>query len=239
MQQQYTILSLVWLLVEQLKDKFSRYLSEIHDGCFVPFDFLQGVQPCRIHTFTYVLKRLLLNIQIRFPCPSNGIDVKSARGFIDYEDAMLDTAFLHHFKRKCPLFVSVDMFLFPDELIRHRRIKTYFVSGHFPEIQMIASEILQKERLILESFRASQDNEEDVVPNTPITLLDVFKVIDANNYPFLWNVVLKTLSVMPTSVSWEQSFSRLRNKMHENMSKETSFSFMAVTHKNPIFCFAL
>ena len=68
-------------------------------------------------------------------------------------------------------------------------------------------------------------------------MLDVFKVVNPNNFPFLWEVVLKMMSVMPTSASCEQSFSRLRNKMHENMMMETSFLFRAVTRKNPIHFF--
>ena len=68
-------------------------------------------------------------------------------------------------------------------------------------------------------------------------MLDVFKVIDPNNFPFLWDVVLKTLTVMPTSVACEQSFSRLRNKRHENMKLETSFNFMTITHKNAVHFF--
>ena len=121
-------------------------------------------------------------------------------------------------------------------MIRQRKINAYFVSGRFPEIESLANEILRNKTQILELFLASkQQKEGDDNTNGPISLLDVFKVVNRNNYPLLWDVVLKHLAVIPTSVSCEQSFSRLRNKMHENMKKETTFSFMVITHKNPTF----
>ena len=145
---------------------------------------------------------------------------------------------LKRYVRKCPLFLNIGIFLLPDDLIRSRRINSFFLSGCFPEIQLVANEIIRNEVLILELFQApSQQNEGVEEQNRPITLLDVFKVVDPNNFPFLWDVVLKMMTVIPTSVSCEQSFSRLRNKMHENMKIKTSFHFMAVTHKNPIHFF--
>ena len=163
------------------------------------------------------------------------VDSRLARSCRDNHTGTLNEAVLKCYMRQCPLFVNVGLFLFPDDLIRRRTINTFFLSGGFPEVQHIASEIIEKEALIIQQTNiAPRENEIVGEPNTTITLLDVFTIINPNNFPFLWNVVLKMLTVMPTSVSCEQSFSRLRNKMHENMKMETSFHFMAITHKNPV-----
>ena len=235
MQHQYTILPLVWTSVERLRNEFVKILDDIHNRRLAGFDYLRFMDETQIVTFENVLKQLILNMHIRFPCPSTGIDTRHARRHTDIHSATLNDAVLKSYMRKCPLFLNVGIFLFPDDLIRRRTINTFFLSGRFPEIPRIASEIIQKEALIWETFHTTtHQNDGSGEQNIPVTLLDVFKVIEPNNFPFLWDVVLKTVTLMPTSVSCEQSFSRLRNKMRENMKMETSFHFVAVTHKNQI-----
>ena len=69
-----------------------------------------------------------------------------------------------------------------------------------------------------------EQNEEYI--QEPITLLDVFEEIRRCDYPELWNIVLQLLSLMPTSVGCEQSFSVLKHKLHTNMKKEAAIIFM-------------
>ena len=203
----------------------------------LPISFLRDIEECKIVTFENVLKQLKLNIQLRFPCPSSGVDLRLARSHIDARSMTLNEQFLKSVMGRCRLYITVGIFLFPDDLIRRRKINNYFVSGRFPEIQQIANEFVEQETQIVRSFHAtSRGGEGQDDSNRPISLLDVFKVVSLTDYPFLWDIVLKTLAVMPTSVSCEQSFSRIKNKLHENMNKETAFHFMAVTCKNPI-CF--
>ena len=235
MQHQYTILPVIWTKIDRLKNEFVNCLREVQDRRFVRFPIFQNMDELQIATFENVLKRLILNMQVRFPCPSTGVDSRLARSHMDTRIGTLNETVLKSYMRRCPLFINVGIMLFPEDLIRRRSINTFFLSGHFPEIQQIAEEIIRKEALIIQRVNTSSHHNEDVDGrNTVITLLDVFKIISPNNYPFLWDVTLKTTTVMPTSVNCEQSFSRLRNKMHENMKQETSFHFMEITHKNPI-----
>ena len=60
------------------------------------------------------------------------------------------------------------------------------------------------------------------VPN----LLDVFSVIPKEAFPKLWAFVVKFLTVIPTSVACEQSFSYFRRTIHTNMSEETGMVFL-------------
>ena len=86
-------------------------------------------------------------------------------------------------------------------------------------------------------YRMNGENGDDKTTSKAITLLDVFKVINHNRYPYLWDVTLTALTILPTTVSCEQQFSRLRHKLHENMAKETSFAFLSRCQGRSIFSF--
>ena len=136
------------------------------------------------------------------------------------------------------MFFIVGIFLFPDEFIKHRIINQYLVSGNFPEIMQILTDIVNNEEAIKnESIMIHAQNEWGESALKTITLLDVFQVIKHDNYPFLWEMTVKALTIMPTTVSCEQQFSQLRHKLHYNMAKETSFAFMWMTRNGILFRF--
>ena len=56
---------------------------------------------------------------------------------------------------------------------------------------------------------------------TPISLCDVFKVIKRDEFPLLWKEMVVMNTIMPTTVSCEQSFSVLKHSAHINMNDET------------------
>ena len=63
------------------------------------------------------------------------------------------------------------------------------------------------------------------------TLIDVFKIIKKDEYPLLWKSVLLVLSFLPTTVACEQSFSRLKHKMHQNMDTENAFNVFQASQR--------
>ena len=56
---------------------------------------------------------------------------------------------------------------------------------------------------------------------TQINLCDVFKVIKRDEFPLLWKEMVVMNTIMPTTVSCEQSFSVLKHSAHINMNDET------------------
>ena len=64
--------------------------------------------------------------------------------------------------------------------------------------------------------------------------MDVFHVIEKGRYPVLWSLVVKAMSFMPTSASCEQSFSRLKHRLHENMKKTNAFNFLLTSQSNSV-----
>ena len=55
----------------------------------------------------------------------------------------------------------------------------------------------------------------------PISLTDVFSVLDSHSFPLLWKEFLKATTIMPTTVSCEQSFSVIKHAKHDNMKPES------------------
>ena len=56
----------------------------------------------------------------------------------------------------------------------------------------------------------------------PTNIIDVFKVVPKERFPFLWRVVVRVLTTMPTTVSCEQSFSYFKRTIHTNMGEKTA-----------------
>ena len=104
-----------------------------------------------ISTFKTVVSNILLNFEIRFPCPSFSIDSRLARRHIDQTTQRLSIAFFKTVQHQCPIFELIGLFLFPDDLIKKRRVNPLFISGKYPEVPLITREILDKEEMIKSS----------------------------------------------------------------------------------------
>ena len=59
----------------------------------------------------------------------------------------------------------------------------------------------------------------DVV--TKVSLHDVFMVVERTKFPLLWREVMKIHTIIPTTVSCEQSFSVMKQSFHPNMKTRT------------------
>ena len=78
-----------------------------------------------------------------------------------------------------------------------------------------------------ESLCKSENNIQELLPIQPTTnLLDVFLAIDKNEYPNIWRFVIRNLTIMPTTVACEQSFSNLKRTARINMSETTAKNFL-------------
>ena len=85
---------------------------------------------------------------------------------------------------------------------------------------MLTREINIKKNSILDGFnqrisRATELTGYDVV--SKVTFHDVFMVVERGKYPLLWREVMKLHTIIPTTVSCEQSFSVLKHSFHVNM----------------------
>ena len=58
------------------------------------------------------------------------------------------------------------------------------------------------------------------------TLIDAFQLVERSSYSVLWLFVVRLLTVIPTTVACEQSFSFFKRTIHINMSEETAKIFL-------------
>ena len=238
LQEQYTLLPEAWASIILLKRSFCDSLRRMRNGDFGDFDFTDWVSQDEKDSFIVIIERLIFNIDVRFPCPSTSIISRQARHNIDYQRCTMDRGFLHNIRTHCPLFLTVGIYLFPDEFIKERKVNEFFLSGNFPEILRIMTYIVNHQEAIMDCC-VSIDNGTGsaVMKRKTVTLFEVFKIVNRTNYPFLWDITLKAITILPTTVSCEQQFSRLRHKLHENMRKETSFAFLSMSQKRKDFSF--
>ena len=68
--------------------------------------------------------------------------------FNDRHTHWLNKSFLARNEMGCPADVIVGLFLFPDDLIKKGKINPFFISGKYPEIPIIACDILEKKEAI-------------------------------------------------------------------------------------------
>ena len=60
------------------------------------------------------------------------------------------------------------------------------------------------------------------VPN----LVDAFKAVPKDRFPLVWRFLVRTLTILPTTVACEQSFRYLKRTLHANMSETTAKYFL-------------
>ena len=213
---------LAWSLIQNLKNEFEQHLTSLSSGDFAKFSYLRQFNGDQLCSFQQIIRKFLQNMDIRFPCPSFSIKKKLAARNTNQTTLRLHQPFFQKIWLECPLFEVVGIFLFPNDLIKKHQINPRFVSGKYPEIPLLANEILQKaEEIKNVILRREGDSNPSI-----ITLLDVFQSVPKNRYPFLWHVTIRVLSFMPTSASCEKCFSCLRRRLHENMAKTTVFNFL-------------
>ena len=233
MQEQYVLVHETWESVQCLKRQFEADLVDMERGSFGKFQYIGGFDEVQRGTFITVLKHLNLNINTRFPCINTSIDTRLARQNADIVTLKLNEGLLNRMRRSCPFMLLVGVFMFPDNLIKLNMVNEFFLGGRYPEVEVISREIIEKKEEIVRRVQTSNDGRQRQTPT--IALHDIFKVIDRRKYPYLWEVVVRTVTIMPTTVSCEQCFSCLNHRLHENMLKENAFCFLGMVHRHTAF----
>ena len=82
-----------------------------------------------------------------------------------------------------------------------------------------------EERLGRLSSREKDVRSEIQAPTNP-NIIDVFRVFSRDCFPLMWRFVVRVLTIIPTTVACEQSFSYLKRTLHSNMGEETAKFFV-------------
>ena len=127
-------------------------------NCFPDFEFLSALTEPQKETFQLVMKKTILNLDIRFPCPGFSINTTQAKQNTNNLTNNLEPAFFKEMKMKCPFVMEVDLFTFPDGFIKRREINPYFLGGGFPEVEVILNEILGNEKQLQKKCDRAKTN---------------------------------------------------------------------------------
>ena len=156
---------------------------------------------------------------MRFPCPSTG-EVVNRR-------SLQAPSIVVHPQRPqtpCSILNSFHFNNMPHQIICNESIPSFVPPFLKREMMLLAHEMTIKKNSILEGFRqriskAAELTGFDVV--SKVSLHDVFMVVERGKYPLLWREVMKIHTIIPTTVSCEQSFSVMKHSFHPNMKTRT------------------
>ena len=172
--------------------------------------------------FQNVLRWLKRCLDVRFPCPSTSLDMKGRQP----TNARLASHFNQASRTPlCSVLPLVQFFTFPHNIVHHIELfPSSCPQALKDEVERIVCEILTKSQQIIEVYnqrrlRLTEKAGIDVL--TQVNLSDVFQVVKREAYPLLWGEMVKTLTVLPTTVSCEQCFSVVKHSIHVNMKAET------------------
>ena len=107
LQEQYMTVPFAWCLVKQLKRDFSDDMNKITSGVYCNWRFPEKMNRQQISSFKLILSELLLDMDIRFVCPSFSIDTRAAHRNIDETTRRLNESYVKNVQRQCPLFEQV------------------------------------------------------------------------------------------------------------------------------------
>ena len=212
----------LWDIIVSLKANIQQMLTQTS---FDPFSGLVSLNDLRSEAtsaFHDVLRQLLHCLEKRFPVPSTSFDMKCRRNAQASNDAQ---HVREEFKSpSCSVKPKLDFFAFPRNFIDNGSIPSVLDDEMKNEVQKMAKEITVHQNEIIRKNQARREALSETVQfdmTMPISLADVFSVVDSGNYPLLWNEYLKANTIMPTTVCCEQSFSVMKRSTHINMKPES------------------
>ena len=159
---------------------------------------------------------------MRFPVPSTSLDLKRKRNPITLRHLQQDMETLQ--RPDCSLLPLLEFITFPHQIIHFKTLPSVCQCEMRREVLKMAEEIMihqtricniNRERRVILSKEVGFDVE------MPMSLVDVFSAVDTHQYPLLWREFIKENTVIPTTVSCEQSFSVIKRTMHINMNPDT------------------
>ena len=136
--------------------------------------------------------------------------------------------------RACGIRDMLDVFYMKDPVVRTNLQGSLAHLGLAGEWGLFMQAVMSLLRPIVELSKARSEllstREIQVrrLLKTPLTpnVIEVFGVIERQNFPRLWRLVVRLLTVMLTTVACEQSFSYFKRTLHANMSEQTARNFL-------------
>ena len=175
-----------------------------------------------------------MNLSVRFYTMSFSLNKMSIKDYIDYDGMMILPGAPTRDGSRCGVQQLLEVFN-----MRHADAPTHLFNmfllngiqhewGSFMHRALFArDDVLARtgERLGNLTKRERETMELLQTPSTT-NLIDAFHVIDRHDFYNIWRFVVRVLTILPTSVACEQSFSVFKRTIHTNMSEQTSKIFL-------------
>ena len=223
-QQRYLLIWEAWSIVSSLK-KHLAFITSRLQSTGQSFPYLSSLDTDIKREFVLFVQQLDQSIDLRFSCPSQSICKRNKKMETD------DSTIQKTLKRLPPqMRCSVsDLFaVFSFENPCDPSSSSFFSTHH--ELMIEIEEAKREYEQLVTSTHM------DCEMRSPITdvvgfvvkmkrsLLDIFRFVQKEKYPLLWNESVKLKTIIPTTVSCEQSFSVIKNTLHKNKSTGTVFA---------------
>ena len=223
-QQRYLLIWEAWSIVSSLK-KHLAFITTRLQSTDQSFPYLSSLDTDIKREFVLFVQRLDQSIDLRFPCPSQSIYKRNKKREPD------DSSIQKSLKRlppqnHCSISDLFAVFSFENQFDTS---SSSFFSTH----QELMNKIEQARRECEQILTSTQTECETRSPITDIVgfvvkikrnLFDIFHFVPREKYPLLWDESVKLNTIIPTTVSCEQSFSVIKNTQHKNKSTVTVFA---------------
>ena len=233
-QEKYGFIPNLWEYIWPLDQFLRRELWKIENGDFGRFEFLHQVRRDEIGQFAKILKSLILNLEVRFYDISASLNKKSIKRHLNFDRMVIERGAPIVDRVVCGVLPLLDVFYVKDAFVNAHLAGPLANTGIGGEWGLLMRFVMSNRDTIVgaaeERFGRLSTRERDVrneiqAPLTP-NIIDVFRVFPRNSLPVLWRFVVRVLTIMPTTVACEQSFSYFKRTLHSNMSDVTAQSFI-------------
>mgnify|MGYP004552267677 CR=1 FL=1 len=221
-QERLSSASQLWDIVVSLKATIQQLIAQTRYDTIPGLESMGGMRSEGVAAFQDVLRQLLLFVERRFPVPSTSLDLKCKRNTHASNDVQQDIEQVQ--PPSCSVLPVLEFITFPHNIIHFGSLPNVLDGVMRNEVHKMAEEITVHKIEIVYKNQVrrkllSEAVEIEIV--IPISLDDVFSVLESRNYPLLWKEQMKAHTIMPTTVGCEQSFSVIKRCTHVNMKPES------------------
>ena len=233
-QERFGFLPHFWKYVAALRSFFRQETFKMEKGDFSRFPYLRNFERASLGQFVCIMKSLVLNLTVRFYDISASLQKSKIDDYLDYEHALIRPGAPIQDRPLCGIDKLFDVYFLIDELVRRHLQEPRADQAVRDEwgqfMGVVAANRGSVEAKSREKMEAFTTREKDVMNilqmKTVPDIIDAFGVVPRDDFLGLWGVVVRLLTILPTTVSCEQSFSYFKRTLHTNMSGETAKFFL-------------
>ena len=223
LQQRYLMVWDAWCVVKSLR-RHILFVSSRLKGKQPPFTFLSTLDRTQKETFALSIEQLAQSLECRFHCPSQSL-VKRMRMDKKVDRTSHDTSQQSQ-QSRCSIMDVFDILSFKKTTEDGSLASCTNHVGIMAEIERVGDEIKNHPEIVKAHSKTNHliSNAVGFVVEHEVTLQDIFCIVEKERFPLLWNETVKIKTIIPTTVSCEQSFSVMKNARPNTKKTETMFA---------------